>query len=138
MISNWGQNAIIRSTTYPYNPTLYSPLGETKIKVLYSEYGSLLGTAVLNDFEAIGINQVYPYNNSSYEIKKIDLRKQTPLWSYRISLPTELDRPRIEDPKIIEKTNTHLTYGFSYVEYSGNKGVIMFKVNIENGEVEYL
>ena len=137
-IKNWGQNAIIRIGKYPLNATLYSPLGETKTEVIYSEYGSLLGAGVLNDFEAIGLNQVYPYDKRSYEIKKIDLREQTPLWSTRISLTAELDRPRIEDPQIIEKTHTHLTYGFSYVEYSGNKGIIMYKVNIENGEVVHL
>lgn len=132
----WNQNFLIGSK-YLDIVTLYSPSGEVIIKGLSVIFiFEVYSFDPLNDFEAIIIN------NSSHStlpcyISKLNLREDGYIWSNELDL-SKLDRPQITDKKLISKTDTHFTYEISYTEYSGNKGVIKFKVNIETGEIEYL
>ncbi len=130
---NWGQNFILHNDDW----YLYSPSGEIITKVdnnrlwHYVAANSLEinSLEILNDFEGIML-----HNGS---ILRVDLRKYDTIWDTSIDL-SKLDRPQINETKLISKTDTHFTYELHYTEYSGNKGVIKFKVNIETGEIEYL
>ena len=124
---NWGQNFILNNDDL----YLYNPSGEviTKVNSNLWSYGTPNSLEILNDFEGILLHNEF--------ILRVDIRKYDAIWYTGIDL-SKLDRPQINETKLISKTDTHFTYEISYTEYSGNKGVIKFKVNIETGEIEYL
>lgn len=138
-IIKWRDNYIITGSPYQrYTSLLCNSFGEIITNIKYSEFefgytssfDNILQDEILNDFEAITLS-VGDY------IRRIDLREKEPLWSLRIDM-NKLNYPQINETKFIEKNATHFTYEIYYTEYSGNKGTLKFKVNIETGEIEYL
>lgn len=151
-IMKWGQNFLLYMfTEYNKGYFLFSPLGEIITEVIYGRerYGTeydfgtydnyalnnLYQGDVINDFEAICVDILNIYG--AYNINRMDLRKRSYIWDTPIDI-SKLDRPQFNDKKIISKSINHFTYELSYTEYSGNKGIMRFKVNLETGEVEYL
>jgi hypothetical protein len=138
-VEKWGRNFIFLFRDMDDRSSfIYHPSGDTTelsgVTLGNIPLSSISEDEILNDFEAIFI--------TGNVVKKIDLRRidggnLRELWLSMIDL-SKLDRPRIDSKALIEKTDTHFTYEINYTEYSGSKGVIKFKVNIETGNVEYL
>jgi hypothetical protein len=141
----WRNNFLIQlnnATEDPYlnheEVILCSPFGEKIIDVTCFYLSKLFESEIIGDFESIsvGFGRTIRYDYCAI-IERLDLRKEYPVWRGEIDL-SKLDRPRIDGKTLIEKTDAHFTYEINYTEYSGSKGVIKFKVNIETGNVEYL
>jgi hypothetical protein len=117
---------------------IYNKDGERvtpEIKLFWnSDISAIKQNEIISDYEAIHFDDK---DVRRIEVRRIDLRKDREVWMTKIDL-SKLGRPRIDSKTLIEKTDTHFTYEINYTEYSGNKGVIKFKVNIETGNVEYL
>lgn len=135
-VYNWKQNFLIindASNDFSFIENyLYNQTGEV-VSVVKRILNNTIPDRidVINDFDAIVIN--------SNNISKIDLREDYPVWQTTLYIyPPHLNSPKYDDFKLASKTDTHFTYGLHYTEYSGNKGVLKFIVNIETGEVEYL
>lgn len=128
-IISWNHNYLFAIGTD--NLSYYSSTGDKIIPVeLLRNYININGHYDnINDFEAISfLGDI---------IQRIDLRVKYPLWSKSIEIGN-INNPRIDNIKLTSKTNSYYTYEFYYTEFSGNKGVIKFRVNIETGEIEYL
>lgn len=147
----WGNNFILFNCVDRRGYFLFDPSGNVITEVIYGRenYGtdydfgkyhnSLLTNIyytneVLNDYEGVYVRLSSLYGNG---VGRIDLRENRIIWSTSLNT-SNLNNPKFNETKSISKTHTHFTYEISYTEYSGNKGVIKFKVNIETGEIEYL
>lgn len=128
LMINWGSSFILSSL---HGVSLFDSSGNIIGPINFRDAGSLSGWRIdglIGDH--VGIL-------SQYTVQRVDLRKENPEWSVKPDL-SEIDRPRIDDNKLIEKTDIHFTYEISYTEYSGDKGKVKFKINIDTGEIEYL
>lgn len=127
-ILNWREDFILN---YKGDLTLFTSSGTiiSKVNFGFDEIIRISKDEILNDYEGVYTNGIV--------VSRINIKEGIALWNTGLNLNTE-GRPRIDNTKLIEKTDTHFTYEVSYTEYSGKKGTIKFKVDIETGVVEYL
>ena len=137
-IIEWKQNLMILYGQIGY---LYSATGELLIKTnspyIYT-LKHLSQDEILSDYEVI----IIQLSNHRIYSTKIDLRDESvTFWWYsaiEFDKSNQLNEPRIDEKKLIERTDTHISFEISYTEISGTKGKFKIKVNIETGEMEYL
>lgn len=129
IIIGWKQNFIINNCDGVYQ---FNSSDEVITRINYNRFNNKIEhmsqDEILNDFEGIWVY--------GYSIKRIDLREENPIWTSYIDT-SKLNQPQIDSIKFIEKTENQFTYEYSYTEYSGTKGKIKVKVDIDTGEIKY-
>lgn len=141
----WSDSFLIQLSNTNADPSLktnevslYNSLGEKILEVIYPNTDDIFECEIINDFEGIsteyGITVLYEY---AFSITRFKLDEENSIWHNSFDL-SELDRPRIDNTKILSKSESFYIYEISYTEYSGNKGIITLKVDIEKGDINSL